>query len=363
MNDGEVREMMGGRPDLADLLPYRAPQVSAPVKLNTNESPYPPPEEVMAELARRVGSLPLHRYPDRDFTELREGLARHLGVLTDRVWLANGSNEILLQLMLAFGGADRRAMKFEPTYAMHSHIVRVSGTRLLRARRNPDFTMHLDATVEAIRKQEPDIVFLCSPNNPTGNTNTEEEVEAVCEASSGLVVLDEAYVEFAGGSMIRLIEDHEHLAVVRTFSKAWRMAGARLGYLVAQPWVGEQILKVRLPYHLSALTQAAGLTALAHAREITSHVQTIVHERERLWDELSTTRGITAFPSRANFILFRCEAKPASEVWNGLLAKGVLIRDFSDTPGCDGCLRVSVGTPEQNERFLETLSTVLRLSA
>ena len=355
-----MREMMGGRPDLADLLPYRAPQMSAPVKLNTNESPYPPPEGVMAELGRRIASLPMHRYPDRDFTELREGLSRHLGVLTDRVWLANGSNEILLQLMLAFGGADRRAMTFEPTYAMHSHITRVSGTRLLRARRNPDFTMHLDATVEAIRKQEPDIVFLCSPNNPTGNTNTEEEVDAVCKASSGLVVLDEAYVEFAGGSLIQLIEDHEHLAVVRTFSKAWRMAGARLGYLVAQPWVTEQILKVRLPYHLSALTQAAGLTALAHAKEITAHVQTLVHERERLWDELSTTRGVTAFPSRANFILFRCETKPATDVWNALLEKGVLVRDFSETQGCDGCLRVSVGTPEQNERFLETLSTIVR---
>jgi histidinol-phosphate aminotransferase len=360
MNDGELREMMGGRSDLTDLLPYRAPQVNAPVKLNTNESPYPPPEPFMADLGRRVAALPLHRYPDRDVTELREGLARHLSVLTDRVWLANGSNEILLQLLLAYGGADRRAMTFEPTYTMHSHIVRVSGTRLLRARRNPDFTMHLEATLEAIGKQEPDIVFLCSPNNPTGNTNTEEEVQAICQAAPGLVILDEAYVEFAGGSLIGLIEDHEQLAVVRTFSKAWRMAGARLGYLVAQPWVSEQILKVRLPYHLSALTQAAGLTALAHSTEITAHVQTIVYERERLWDELSTTRGITAFPSRANFILFRCETKPAADVWNGLLDKGVLIRDFSEVQGCEGCLRVSVGTKEQNERFLEALSTVLR---
>jgi histidinol-phosphate aminotransferase len=360
MRDGELREMMGGRSDLTDLLPYRAPQMNAPVKLNTNESPFPPPEAFMAELGRRVAALTLHRYPDRDFTELREGLARHLGVLTDRVWLANGSNEILLHLLLSCGGPDRRAMTFEPTYAMHSHIARVSGTRLLRARRNPDFTMHAEATLEAIRKQEPDIVFLCSPNNPTGNANTEEEVQAICEAAPGLVILDEAYTEFAGRSLIGLIEHHEQLAVVRTFSKAWRMAGARLGYLVAQPWVTEQILKVRLPYHLSALTQAAGLTALAHAREITMHVQTMVHERERLWDELSTTRGITAFPSRANFILFRCESKPAADVWKALLDKGVLIRDFSETAGCDGCLRVSVGTPEQNERFLESLSTVLR---
>lgn len=360
MTEAELRDMMGGRPDLADLQPYRAPQMSAPVKLNTNETPYPPPESFVNELLRRVAVIPFNRYPDRDFTELREGLAKHLGVLTDRVWLANGSNEVLLQLLLACGGADRRAMTFEPTYTMHSQIVRVTGTRLLRARRNPDYTMHLDATVEAIRKQEPEVVFLCSPNNPTGTTNTAEEIAAVCEAAPGLVVLDEAYAEFAGEYHYRLIEDHENLAVVRTFSKAWRMAGARLGYVVAQPWVHEQLLKVRLPYHLSALTQAAGLAALAHPREITAHVQTIVHERGRLLDELSTTRGITAFPSRANFVLFRCDAKPAGEVWKALLDKGVLIRDFSDTPGCDGCLRVSVGTPEQNERFLETLSLVVR---
>lgn len=360
MSDAELREMAVGRTDLADLLPYKAPQLDAPVKLNTNESPYPPPEDFMADLGRRVAAIPLHRYPDRDFSELREKLARHLSVLTDRVWLANGSNEVLLQLVLAFGGPERRAMTFEPTYTMHSHIVRVTGTRLLRARRNPDFTLHLEATVEAVRKQEPDIVFLCSPNNPTGNTNTEEEIDAVCKAAPGLVIVDEAYTEFAGRTSTHLIEDHERLAVVRTFSKAWRMAGARLGYLVGQPSVHEQIQKVRLPYHLSALTQAAGLTALEHAREITSHVETIVHERQRLWDELSTTRGITAYPSRANFILFRCDSKPAADVWNALLNKGVLIRDFSEVPGCEGCLRVSVGTPEQNERFLETLSVVVR---
>ncbi|MGH2721607.1 MAG: histidinol-phosphate transaminase [Actinomycetota bacterium] len=360
MSDAELREMMGGRSDLADLAPYKAPQMSAPVKLNTNESPFPPPEAFVNDLAQRVARIPFHRYPDRDFTELREGLARHLGVLTDRVWLANGSNEILLQLLLSCGGADRKAMTFEPTYTMHSHIVRVSGTRLLRARRNPDFTMHLDATLEAIGRQQPEVVFLCSPNNPTGTTNSAEEIAAICEAAPGLVILDEAYGEFAGEQVYRMIEDHEQLAVVRTFSKAWRMAGARLGYLVAQPWVQEQILKVRLPYHLSALTQAAGLAALANAREITAHVQTIIHERGRLLEELSTTRGVTAFPSRANFVLFRCESKPAGDVWNALLDKGVLIRDFSDTPGCDNCLRVSVGTPEQNERFLETLSTVLR---
>lgn len=360
MSDPELRERMGGRSDLADLLPYRAPQLDAPVKLNTNESPYPPPPEFMRALAERVAAAALHLYPLRDFLELREGLASHVGTLTDRLWVANGSNEIILQLLLAFGGSERRAMTFEPTYTMHSHITRVSGSRLVRARRSPDFTLHLEASLEAVRSQKPDVVFLCAPNNPTGNGLEEEEVRAICEAATGLVILDEAYAEFAGRSAVRLVEDCDRLVVVRSFSKSWRLAGARIGYLVAQPWVIDEVLKVRLPYHLSTLTQAAGLTALSFSQELLGTVETIRHERERLWAELTTTRGITAFPSQANFILFRCDARPAPEVWQSLLEQGVLVRDFSDVTGCDGCLRVSVGTPEQDERFLEALSEALR---
>lgn len=360
MSDPELRERMGGRSDLADLQPYRAPQLDAPVKLNTNESPYPPPEDFMRDLAARIAGLSLNRYPERDFPELREGLARRAGTLTDRVWVANGSNEILLQLLLAFGSSERKVLTFEPTYALHSHITQVSGTRLIRGRRNPDYSLHLEASLDAIRVQKPDIVFLCSPNNPTGNAMTEEHVLAVCGAAPGLIILDEAYAEFAGRSSIRLVEECEHLVVVRSFSKAWRLAGARIGYLVAQPYVTEELLKVRLPYHLSSLTQAAGLTALAHARDLLATVESIRHERQRLWDELSTTRGIAAFPSQANFILFRCESRPAGEVWQRLLDRGVLVRDFSDVPGCEQCLRVSVGTPEQDERFLEALSEAIR---
>lgn len=359
MSDPELRERLGGRSDLEDLQPYRAPQLDAPVKLNTNESPYPPPDAFKEALAERIASASLNRYPDREFTEFREGLAAQVGTLTDRLWAANGSNEVLLQLLLAFGGPERKVMTFEPTYAMHAHITRVSGSRLLRGRLNPDFTMHPEATIEAIRDQEPDIVFLCSPNNPTGNSLSEEEIEAVCGAAPGIVILDEAYAEFAGRTFVRLVEALDHLVVTRSFSKAWRLAGVRIGYLVAQPWVIDEILKVRLPYHLSVLTQAAGLAALSMAAELQSTVETIRHERDRLWRELSTTRGITAFPSEANFILFRCEAKGAGEVWQYLFDHGVLIRDFSDAPGCEGCLRVSVGTPEADEQFLETLSEAL----
>ncbi|GAC1364255.1 MAG: histidinol-phosphate transaminase [Actinomycetota bacterium] len=360
MSDPDLlRERLPLRSDLADLVAYGAPQLDVAVRLNTNESPYPPPPAFMEDLARRVGALGLNRYPDRDFRELRQALAAHVGTLTEQIWVANGSNEIILQLLQAFGGSERRAMTFEPNYAMHSHITRVSGTRLIRARRNPNFTLDLDASLNAIRQNRPDILFLCSPNNPSGNAMSEEEVDAICGVAPGLVILDEAYAEFSGGSLWRLMEDHEHLVSVRTFSKAFRLAGARIGYMVAHGRVTEEVLKVRLPYHLSSLTQVAALTALAHAGELITTVETICHERERLWDELSTTRGITSFPSRANFILFRTDSLPAPEVWRRLLDRGILVRDFSSTTGCDGCLRVSVGTREQDERFLEALAESL----
>jgi histidinol-phosphate aminotransferase len=356
MSDPSLRYGVEGRSDLADIKPYRAPQLDAPVKLNTNESPFAPPDSFMIELQDRVRRLSLNRYPVRDFLEVRQALAAHLNVLTDRVWLANGSNEIILQLLLAFGGAERKVMTFEPTYMMHGHITRVSGTRHLRARRNPNYTLDLEASIDAIQNHRPDVVFLCSPNNPTGNSNPAEEVIEICERTSALVILDEAYVEFSGRGHLRLVEDYENLVITRSFSKAWRLAGSRIGYLVAQPPILEEIQKVRLPYHFSSLSQAVAVAALNHADEITGTVETVVHERDRVYRELSTMRGLTAFPSDANFILFHCDSRLASEMWQDLLDAGVLVRDFSDTPGCEGCLRVSVGTKEQNERFLETIS-------
>jgi len=359
MNDQDLRLAPEGRTDLADLKPYRAPQLDAPVKLNTNESPFPPPDSFTRELQQRIAGLNLNRYPIRDFTEVREGLAGYLGTLTDRVWLANGSNEIILQLLLAYGGPERKVMTFEPTYGMHGQITRISGTRHLRARRNPDFTIHPEASIEAIQLHRPDVVFLCSPNNPTGNSNSAEEVIAICEASSALVVLDEAYIEFAGRGHLRLVEECENLVVSRSFSKSWRLAGARIGYLVAPPRIIEEVQKVRLPYHFSALSQAAVLTALNHVEEIMGTIETLNFERAKMFEELSTMRGLTAFPSDANFILFRCESRPAPEVWQALLDRGVLVRDFSEVPGCENCLRVSVGTHEENEKFLEALSVLL----
>ncbi|HYO00182.1 MAG TPA: aminotransferase class I/II-fold pyridoxal phosphate-dependent enzyme, partial [Actinomycetota bacterium] len=247
----------------------------------------------------------------------------------------------------------------EPTYGMHGQITRISGTRHLRARRNPNFTIHPEASIEAIQLHRPDVVFLCSPNNPTGNSNTAEEVIAICEASPALVILDEAYVEFSGRGHLRLVEECDNLVVTRSFSKSWRLAGARIGDLVAPPRIIDEVQKVRLPYHFSALSQATVLTALNHADEIMGTIETIAFERAKMYEELTTLRGVTAFPSDANFILFRCDSRPATEVWQDLLDKGILVRDFSEVPGCENCLRVSVGTHEENEKFLEALSTLL----
>ncbi|MGH2772777.1 MAG: histidinol-phosphate transaminase [Actinomycetota bacterium] len=359
MGDSELRVRAGGRPDLADLQPYRAPQLDAAVKLNTNESPYPPHPAFVEDLQKRISVLQLNRYPLRDFPEVKEAVARYAGTLTDRIWLANGSNELLLQLLLAFGGVERKAMVFEPTFPMYGHITRVSGTRLLRARRNADFTLERQFCLQSIDVQAPEVIILCSPNNPTGNSHSPEEIADFCRAAPGIVILDEAYAEFAGGGNAALVEEFENLAVVRSFSKAWRLAGARIGYLIASPWIIDEILKVRLPYHFSSLSQAAALAAVAHREELMATIETIVHERGRVFRELATTGGIMPFPSDANFVLFRTLNRPAGEVWQGLLDRGVLVRDFSDLPGCEDCLRVSIGTAEQNEKFLEALAKAL----
>jgi histidinol-phosphate aminotransferase len=328
------------------------------VRLNTNESPYPPPSSFLESLFTRIGEAELNRYPDRDANEVRERLAAHLGTITERVWAASGSNEILLQVLLAFGGFERKVMTFEPTYGMHSHIARIAGTRLLRGRRDSDFSIQPDLTVEAIRAELPDIVFLCSPNNPTGNSDPLETVAQICSAAPGIVVMDQAYAEFSDTTFHHLVEEFEHLIVVRSFSKAWRLAGVRIGYLIAQRGILEEIGRVRLPYHFSTLAQAAALAALDHSDELLGTAETIKHERDRVWRELSTTKDIVAFPSDANFIMFRPQ-KPAGEVWQSLLDREVLIRDFSDRRGSEGCLRVTIGSPEENEAFLEALAESL----
>jgi histidinol-phosphate aminotransferase len=324
-----------------------------PVRLNTNECPYPLPEGFRDDLTRAVGELSLNRYPDREAETLRARLAGLHGHTAEGTWVANGSNEILLQLLQAYAGSGRRVAVFEPTYALHSRLAWVTSSHVHAVRVEEPWVPSASDVAEAFAS-EPDVIFVCSPNNPTGNAQPLDVVELVAN-SSALVIVDEAYVEFGGESAAALVARYRNLAVVRTFSKAFALAGARIGYCLTSPEVVQDLRRVRLPYHLSALTQAAGLVALDHRPEALEILDAIRAERDRILKSLPGL-GVEAFPSDANFVLFRPPGS-ASEVWRGLLDRGVLVRDFASL--VPGCLRVTAGTPEEVDRFLFALEEVL----
>lgn len=347
------------RDDLLAVTPYGAPQLDVPVQLNTNETPWAPPQAFTDALAARVAAgLDLHRYPDRDAVALRTALATREGMDPARVWVANGSNEILSQLFSAYGGAGRRLLLFEPGYSAHPLLATVTGTTVVTEGLDEDLQLTPQLAAEAVAAHDPAIVCVASPNNPTGIPVTADAVRALHGAFDGLVVLDEAYVELSAdpGLGRALLEELDRLVVVRTFSKAWRLAGLRLGYLLAHDWVVQDLLKVRLPYHLDTITQAAGEVAVELAEEVTAHVQVLIEQRARLLAALQDM-GVQVWPSAGNFLLFR--VPDPLGVFDRLLDRGVLVRDFSSKPRLQGCLRVSVGSPEENDRFLACLAEAL----
>jgi histidinol-phosphate aminotransferase len=358
------------RDDLRGLSPYGAPQLDVPVLLNTNENPYPPPPELVADLRDAVATAAttLNRYPDRDAVELRKDLAQYLGhgLTGANLWAANGSNEVIQQILQCFAGSGRAALGFEPSYTMHRLISLATGTTWIAEPRESDFSLDPAKAVAAIRRHQPDVVFLTSPNNPTGTAAPMELVEAVVEAAPGIVVIDEAYAEFfrpGTASALTLLPGRPRLIVTRTMSKAFAMAGARVGYLAADPAVIDALLLVRLPYHLSALTQAAARTALAHVNALLGTVDAVKAQRDRIVSEL-TALGLPVVPSDANFVAFGVNREPdsgdarreAKAVWQALLDRGVLVRDV----GLPGMLRVTAGTPEETGAFLAALKGVLR---
>jgi histidinol-phosphate aminotransferase len=350
------------RGDLVAMSGYHSPQVAADVRLNTNESPFPPPEGFMEELGRQVARLELHRYPDREARALREGLAELHGVGVEEIFCANGSNEVLQSLLLAYGGAGRRAAVFEPTYALHSHISRVTGTEVVTGWRDDDFAVDWTEAAALMSEQDPAVLFLCSPNNPTGRLEARGLVTAMVAEAPGLVVVDEAYGQFAPWSALSLRAERapgaESLVVARTFSKTWAMAAMRLGYLVADPEVVAACEVTVLPYHLSTVTQLAGVLALSYREEMERRVALVAKCRGELSAGLAGL-DVESWPSDANFVLFRPRSKPAPVVWAELVDQGVLVRDCSGWPGLTGCLRVTVGTEGENGRFLEALTKVL----
>jgi histidinol-phosphate aminotransferase len=324
------------------------------VRLNTNESPFPLPQAFADELAEAIRTMPLHRYPDREARELRAGLAYLSGHPLDGLWAANGSNEVIQHLCLAYGGAGRRALVFEPTYGLHSLIPRIIGMEVIRERLGDGFRLQPEAAGGAVWRHRPNIAFVCSPNNPTGNGQLVAAVQALCEATEGLVIVDEAYGEFGALSAQVLLERFPNLVVVRTFSKAFSLAAVRVGYCLAAPDLVEELARVRLPYHLSALTQAAGQIALRHIGEAREVLDLIRTERDRMASELSAMPTVEVFPSEANFVLFRTTAE-APVLWQALLDRGVLVRDVSGGPGLEGCLRVTAGRADETDAFLDAL--------
>jgi len=348
------------RNDLSALAGYHSVQVDVEVRLNTNESPFTLPEAYTLSLMDHISAMHLNRYPDREATVLRRGIADIHGTTIDRVFAANGSNEVIQSLLLAFGGPGRTALVFEPTYALHSHIARVTGTEVVTAERGEDFILERDHVAAVAAEVDPDVLFLCSPNNPTGGVDSLELVRAALRATSGVVVVDEAYGQFAATTALDLAQEPgaDRLVVSRTFSKTWALAGVRLGYLVAHPDVVAGCARVALPYHLSSLTQAAGACALAHSEEMEGHVAELVSQREALWGQMASL-DLDLWPSSANFILFRPRSKGGHDVWQELVDRSVLVRDCSSWDRLEDCLRVTVGTAIENARFLEALKEAL----
>ena len=335
---------------------YGAPQLKVSVRLNTNENPYPPSRALIADLAREIprAAAELNRYPDRDAEELRDALAGYVArrtgvaVTRDNIWAANGSNEILQQLLQAFGGPGRTALGFTPSYSMHPILSSGTQTRFVACPRGARYDVAVDAALAAIAEHRPDVVFVTTPNNPTGNLTPEADLRRLIEAAPGIVIVDEAYAEFTDEpSAVRLLVDYPaKLVVSRTMSKAFDFAGGRLGYFVADPAFIEAVMLVRLPYHLSTLSQIAALVALRHSDDTLATVAKLAAERDRVVAELEDI-GFDVIESHSNFAFFG-EFADAAAAWRAFLDRGVLIRDV----GVPGRLRVTIGLPEENDAFL-----------
>jgi histidinol-phosphate aminotransferase len=345
------------RDDLRFLEGYHSPQVDVRVRLNTNEAPCPPPAAWRDAYAAELSRVEWHRYPDRQATALRAAIGDLHGVGPEHVFAANGSNEVLQTLLLAYAGPGRTVVTFEPTYQLHGHIARLTGATVVEGERGADFQLDLAAAVELVGVHAPAVTFLCSPNNPTGLVEPAEHVEAMLAARSGLLVVDEAYAQFAPWSALTLVDESTPLVVTRTFSKTWSMAASRLGYLIGPSWLVAELEKVALPYHLDTAKQIAGRLALQFVDEMDDRVRQLVAERERISKGLAAL-PLDVFPSGANFILFRPRRLPGRQVWQALLDRSILIRDCSGWPRLADCLRVTVGTPEENDQFLDAMAEV-----
>ena len=345
---------------------YHSPQIDVDVRLNTNEAPMGPPPEFTAAVTEAIQDIEWHRYPDRQATELRAAIARLHDVDPSQVLVANGSNEVLQTICLTFAGAGRTVLTFEPTYAMHGQIARTVQCEVVEVERGEGFSLDTEQLSAALAEHQPHVVFLCSPNNPTGTPESVENVDLAIAEAPGVVVVDEAYGQFSSFTALDQLaaaggaDADIPLLITRTFSKTWSMAGTRLGYVIGPAWMITEMEKVILPYHLDSAKQAAGTAALRFEDEMNARVAAIVEERGRVSAALQAS-GFDVWPSQANFVLFRTSptGRSGQDVWQGLVDRSVLVRNCSSWPRLDDCLRITIGTPEDNDRFLAALDDVL----
>lgn len=345
------------REDLKDLTPYHAPVHQGVIKLADNENPYDFPDEVKEQIFQSIAAQDFNRYPNTDADKLREKLAAYCGVAPEQVMAGNGSDELILTVMLAFGTGASFAVA-TPTFSMYGLHGRVAQSREIKVPRRTDYSLDTESLIRAAARPEVKIVVICNPNSPTGNATALVDIENVLAHTNAVVVVDEAYGEFGGASSIPLLTKYPNLVVLRTFSKALSMAGMRVGYLLADGAVMNELRKVKSPYNVNTFSQAAAIAVLDNLPLFRERVKRILEERERLLVRMSKLPGIEVFPTETNFILFRT-VLPAEEVYNGLLARGVLIRFLAD-PALHGCLRVTVGARQENEVFLAALGDLVQ---
>ncbi len=370
------------RADLKAMEGYHSPQLDVEVRLNTNESALEPPPGFTQALAAEFDDIAWNRYPDRAAGALREALAAahsdstaNPDITADQIFVANGSNEILQTLCLTFGGVGSTVVTFEPTYAMYAQIARATQCGLLEIERGADYQVEAASISDLVATQpatqsdtrpaspQPNLLFLCSPNNPTGTPESLDLIKHALETTSAVVVVDEAYGQFSSFSALELLGDpaaKERLVVVRTFSKTWAMAGLRLGYCIAPEWMLAEFDKVVLPYHVDSFKQLAGRLALEFGAEMDQRVASVVAERVRVSAELAEM-GFDVSPSQANFVLFNTAptGRGGDEIWQALVDQSVLVRNCSSWPRLANCLRATIGTSKENDRFLAAAAASL----
>jgi len=345
------------RAGLDKLIPYDAHSYPGIIKMDANENPYPFPEEVSRSIGQLAAGDLLSRYPDSEAVELRRAIAEYAGVTPEQVMVGNGSDELILNILLTFGTGGR-VLITNPTFSMYKIHSLVAGARPIPVPRRGDFSVDVPALVCYARQPDARVIFICTPNNPTGNASTLEEIESVLQQVNCLVVADQAYLEFGGADCVSLLNRYPNLIIIRTFSKAFALAGLRVGYILANPDVLRQIKKVKQPFNLNSFSQAAARVVLAYRDVFNKQIRDILQQREELWQGLQNIEGVTPYPSVANFILFRTNYE-SKAIHRGLLEKGILIRRLGG-PELPGFLRVSVGTPEENKLFLQALAEVLQ---